>query len=354
MNLPIALPPLKRVLLLPVEKLYEFWMVRRRAWYMAHPEKRYRAPIPVISVGNISAGGTGKTPMAIWLLEHYLAQGKTPAYLSRGYGRKTSGYLQVSPGHRSRDVGDEALMVALRFPNLPIAVCESRTKGIQRLLETHHPDLIILDDAFQHLKVHRDLDLLLMDATRMPDQDYLLPGGRLREPLFALTHADALIVNKLPSELEWNQLSLRLAPWAKPIAGSSMKVTTLLDTKGTKHSPDTIQGKKAVLFSGLANNDSFHALVTSLGAEVIEHQTYPDHYAYRPGDFAAIAAMLNRNPEAIVLTTEKDLARSREDLPAEIAARLHAVVIGLSWMGEGMTNILSQLPLPSAQPDRLP
>ena len=102
------------ILLRPLEWLYRWVVGRRRRAFVAGRGGIYRAPVPIIVVRNITLGGTGKTPMAIWLLEHYLAQGKTPAYLSRGYGRKTSGYLQVSPGHRSRDVGDEALMVALR------------------------------------------------------------------------------------------------------------------------------------------------------------------------------------------------------------------------------------------------
>lgn len=337
----MILPPIKRILLFPFEKLYSTIVLRRRAWYEARPEKRYKAPVKVISVGNISMGGTGKTPFSMWLMEQAVAAGKRPAYLSRGYGRKTSGYLRIGEEMTAREAGDEALMVSRRFPDLPVAVCESRTEGIQRLLEEDAPDLIILDDAFQHLKVHRDLDLVLMDASRMPDEDYPLPGGRLREPLFALSKADALIVGKIQTEQDWNRIKVRLAPWGKPVYGSRMVPIALHSVEGEVTALPGMAGEQAILFSGLGNNASFRAMVSQLGMNVIHQFSYRDHQRYSASMIAEIRDMVEQYPEARILTSEKDLHRlAGISLPESLHARIQAVRIGLEWMGESPTALV--------------
>lgn len=337
----MILPPIKRILLFPFEKLYSTIVLRRRAWYEARPEKRYRAPVKVISVGNISMGGTGKTPFSMWLMEQAVAGGKRPAYLSRGYGRKTSGYLRIEEEMTARQSGDEALMVSRRFPDLPVAVCESRTEGIKRLVEDEAPDLIILDDAFQHLKVHRDLDLVLMDASRMPDEDYPLPGGRLREPLFSLSKADALIVGKIQTEQDWNRIRVRLAPWGKPVFGSRIVPTALESVKREIAELPGMAGEEAILFSGLGNNASFRAMVSQLGLNVLHHFSYRDHQQYTPSMIADIHQMAQKYPKARILTSEKDLNRLPEtSLPAELATRIQAIQIGLEWLGDSPTALV--------------
>lgn len=336
------LPPTKRILLFPLEKLYTSITGWRRRWYERHPEKRYKAPVRVISVGNLSMGGTGKTPMTIWLMEYYLSQGLRPAYLSRGYGRKTSGYFLVNSQHRSEEVGDEALMVARRFPDLSVAVCESRTTGMKQLVANIQPDIIILDDAFQHLKVHRDLDLVLMDATRMPDEDFPLPGGKLRESLFVLSKADALIVNRVESEQHWNQLKLRLAPWNKPIAGTMTRAIGLMNLEGEFESLPGLAGKSAILFSGLGNNASFRLLVTLLGVQVLHHHTFRDHHRYSPADLSEIDRVAAQHPEAMILTSEKDLVRLiGMDIPSRLSNNIQAVVIGLEWLEQIPDDLLA-------------
>lgn len=336
------LPPVKRILLFPLEKVYTAITSWRRRWYEGHPEQRYKAPVQVISVGNLSMGGTGKTPMAIWLMEYYLAKGLRPAYLSRGYGRKTSGYLLVESTQSARQVGDEALMVARRFPDLPVAVCESRTEGMKRLVADIQPDIIILDDAFQHLKVHRDLDLILMDATRMPDEDYPLPGGRLREALFVLSKADAFVINRVESEQHWSQLTLRLAPWSKPIAGTMTKATGLMDLEGEINPLPGLAGTSAILFSGLGNNASFRLLVTLLGVRVIQHMTFRDHHRYSPADLTEINRLITQHPEALLLTSEKDLVRLIGiEVPSQLAQKVKAVVIGLEWLEQIPEDLLA-------------
>lgn len=336
------LPPTKRILLFPLEKVYTAITSWRRRWYEGHPEKRYKAPVPVVSVGNLSMGGTGKTPMAIWLLEYYIAKGLRPAYLSRGYGRKTSGFMLVDSTQSARQVGDEALMVARRFPKLPVAVCESRTEGMKRLVADIQPDIIILDDAFQHLKVHRDLDLILMDATRMPDEDYPLPGGRLRESLFALSKADAFVINRVESEQHWNGVKLRLGPWARPVAGTMTTATGLMNLDGEIRPLPGLAGKSAILFSGLGNNASFRLLVTLLGVRVIQHQTFRDHHRYSPVDLREISSLITQHPEALLLTSEKDLVRLiGMEVPSQLAQKAEAVVIGLEWLEQIPEDLLA-------------
>lgn len=323
-----------RLLTFPFVTLYGGWMKGRRTWYQHHPDRRYRAPVPVISVGNISTGGTGKTPLAMWLISHCLDQGFRPAYLSRGYGRRTRGYLRVNPAMSSAETGDEALMVSRRFPDSLVAVCESRKTGMKRLMKEGNPDLIILDDAFQHLRACRDLDLVLLDATRMPDEDHLLPRGRLREPLFTLSVADMLLVNRVESVEAWRALQLRLSPWAKPVLGTQVKAAWIQAPDGQKSNMAQWQGQSVVLFSGLGNNASFHRVATDAGMVVVAHVCFGDHHVYRPRDERRIGDALRAFPTAKLLTTEKDKARLHLQAGSDsfFQSRLFTLYLDLVWL----------------------
>lgn len=341
------LPPLSRLLLLPLEKLFEAVVRARRAWYLRHPERRYLAPVPVVSIGNLSVGGSGKTPMAIWLMEQAQAMGYRPAYLSRGYGRTTKGFRSVSPASRASEVGDEALMVARRFPQLPVAVCESREQGIRRLLEQASPGLILLDDAFQHLAVHRQLDLVLIDAGRLPDEDAVMPAGRLREPLSSLQFADFLLLTKIPDEPAWKRLAFRFQPWGKPLAGSGIAYQSLMDLAG-RHQPwPDLRGQEAILVSALASNDSFRKAMEAQGLTILHHQTHRDHRPFQYADAEALSRLASAHPQAWLLTTEKDLMRWLDlpGLPEPLPQRLRAACMGLHWWGgeETISRALKEL-----------
>jgi tetraacyldisaccharide 4'-kinase len=303
----------------------------RNARYDQGQRPIYHAPLPIVSVGNISAGGTGKTPFAEYLLRLYAGQGARVAYLSRGYGRKSKGYLRVAPeAGDAQSFGDEALQVGSKFPHLPVAVCEDRKTGIERLLqEAPKPELVVLDDAFQHRKVARNLDLLMIDANRLPDEDRLLPAGRLREPISGLSRSDFLIVNKLSDPERIPALKARLQAWQKPMAFCRPILSEIRD--GTSGQLLTWQPKRhrmgAVLFSGLGNNPFFQQQVKEWGIEPVAALSFPDHHRYRRRDLAKIARTFHHHSEKsanfdsfLLLTTEKDHYRLKGNPATQMLA----------------------------------
>ena len=298
-----------RLLLLPFSWLYGLILAIRRKLYTWGYFKAYRAPIPVISVGNISTGGTGKTPVAAYILS-YLSQKNIPAaYLSRGYGRKTKGYLRVDP-HKGNSLqyGDEALQIAHQFPELPVAVCEQRAVGIQQLLLETDVQVIVLDDAFQHLAVARDLNLVVMDAQRLPDQDFILPAGNLRESRSTLKKADFFIINKLSHETQLSEIERRLTKWGKEMAFCRPAFHDVRTFDGEIYPLNNDQPVYA--FAGIGNPRYFFDQLGTQGFQLKGVTAFPDHHDYQAREFASILADLG--PETILLTTEKDYYRLKD------------------------------------------
>lgn len=299
----------------------------------------YQAPIPIISVGNLSVGGTGKTPMAEYLLRQLLAKGKQVAYLSRGYGRKTKGYRLVNPAHDTvQTVGDEALQVALKFPDISVVVCEDRAVGIERLLAERPVKLLVLDDAFQHRKVARDLDLVMIDAQRLPTQDAVLPQGRLREPIKGLNRADFLIVNRVSNADEITLIKSELAQFSKPISfcQPQMQGVQAFGKAGVQNLSQ-LQGQKVVVFSGIGNHGYFVEQIRQTGAQIIAEKAFRDHYNYKDQDIELLSNLCSE--DAILLTTEKDYCRLRGRVSGD---RWHYVPIRLHWW-EGEAEVLDAL-----------
>jgi tetraacyldisaccharide 4'-kinase len=239
---------------------------------------------PVISVGNLSAGGSGKTPFVIALGELLHARGISFDMLSRGYGRKTSGTLVVEPGGNAVDFGDEPLLVARRL-GVPVIVGESRYKAGRLAEQKFESQLHLLDDGFQHRSLARDFDIVLM--TERDFGDKLLPLGRLREPLSSLARADAVV---LPSGLAADHPALR----QKPI----WRIERQLVLPTLPHSP--------VVFCGIARPEQFFAQVRAAGVTPAAEVTFRDHHGYDVGDIKTLIDARRDLPGDGFLTTEKD------------------------------------------------
>lgn len=311
--------------LLPLAWVYGVIMQMRNFAYDRGWKRAFKVDVPVISIGNITIGGTGKTPMAEFLLANLLEMGLKPAYLSRGYGRKTKGFRRVEPAAGDAIAfGDEALQVAMRYPEVPVAVCEDRVVGARQLLGNHPIDILILDDAFQHRRIHRDLDIVMIDATRPPLKDAVLPAGRLREPRGGLKRADTLVLTKFQDAAAADRLQLELQG-----RFPTVQVTAFAMTPKTVHpffanTPaieglDSLRGRTVVAFSGLGNNGHFRSTLASLGAEVTAFLAFPDHHVYNAHDMDKILGAVKAQPEnkgkfapALILTTEKDFFRLKE------------------------------------------
>ncbi|MEL7534540.1 MAG: tetraacyldisaccharide 4'-kinase [Bacteroidota bacterium] len=326
-------------LLAPFARLYGGIMSWRNRAYDQRRKQIYQAPIPIISVGNLSVGGTGKTPMAEYILRELSQKGQKVAYLSRGYGRKTKGYRLVKPEHDTvQTVGDEALQVAMKFPEIPVVVCEDRASGIVRLLAERSVEILVLDDAFQHRKVARDFDLVMIDAQRLPTQDAVLPRGRLREPIQGLHRADMLLINRVSKQTQIEAIQKALSAFKKPMAFCQPQMQGVQAFgEAAVQDLSQLQGQKVVVFSGIGNHDYFVQQIRALGAEVIAEKAFRDHYNYRARDIMDLQALCQEG--AILLTTEKDFCR----LKAKVSGKAwHYVPIKLQWW-EGEEKITEEL-----------
>lgn len=274
----------------------------------------YHLSRPVISIGNLSLGGTGKTPFALFLIEYLQASGYKVGYVSRGYRRSTRGPQEVrldSP-HPARLYGDEATQVKLRHPDLPTFVGENRFLASQKLLEKY-PDtqILLLDDAFQHRRIYRDIDILLIDLAKPAWKDWLFPLGTLREPLRNYQRAHLLILNQKHATDKKVHIPLRSRPTARFI----YELQDLWHPRKEPLPVDSLRYKPILAFCGIARPDSFKLAIQSIPAYIVGFLAYPDHHYYTEGDLSAIRKRFRRfekklsMKELLLLTTEKDFAR---------------------------------------------
>lgn len=280
---------------------------------------------PIICVGNITVGGTGKTPTAEMIIDTMRPIYKV-ALLSRGYGRRTKGYREVTLDSSYRDVGDEPLQIKLKFPEILVVVCEKRVEAIRRI-EAEHPEinLIVMDDGFQHRHVDPRINVVVLDYTRPFLEDDFLPAGSLRDNLSSLYRAHYFIVTKCPKDMQ--PLDQRM--WRKDlqlVAYQKIYFTRVVPTVAMPlfNTPNSLkQGDKVIVMSGIGNPKPFVKGVRKY-YDVVENLVYPDHHVYTVEDIENIVSCIKKHPDAMLLTTEKDavkLRRSRR-VPDLIRERL--------------------------------
>ncbi|NTW49656.1 MAG: tetraacyldisaccharide 4'-kinase [Chlorobiales bacterium] len=280
--------------------------------------KSWQSPVPVVSIGNISAGGAGKTPFSDWIVKYYLSQGKRVAIVSRGYKRETSGGVLVSDGKRifvsSREAGDEPMMLAQKNPAAIVVVSEKRRDGIEEILSRFAdalPDVIVLDDAYQHRQVARDLNLLVIHAEKSPFSDALLPLGRLREPLREISRADMVLLSKISPRANVPELLKNLAPFGKPVVKSRIKIVGLRSFFSDALIPlgDPSLQTSAFAFSGIADPKNFMETLEQAGLFVAHYKHFSDHYTYTEKDIDLVTEEVVQHKLNLIVTTEKDYHR---------------------------------------------
>jgi tetraacyldisaccharide 4'-kinase len=264
-----------------------------------------------IVVGNLSAGGTGKTPFVLWLLSRYSERGQL-AVLSRGYGRETQGFMEVNASANAMQCGDEPLLIKQRFPQSPVYVCEDRIIGAEGILKLN-PEIntLILDDAFQHRKFKPGLSILLTTWGNPFVDDWYLPSGNLRDWKGAYHRADIIVVTKCPKELEqdeavkWRE-KLSLSPQQK-LAFTSISYGSSRPLFGKGIEPRS----KIILVSGIADPKPFEQHCKDK-FEVLKHFKFQDHHAFKASDIARILNSIGSFGEPVgIVTTEKDATRLR-------------------------------------------
>lgn len=310
-------------------------------------------PVPVVSVGNLTLGGTGKTPVVILLTEWLLAQGRRVAILSRGYRRMSrEPFLVVSDGERLMagplEAGDEPFLMAQRCSKAIVAVGADRYALGQWILDRFSVDCVVLDDGFQHLGLHRDENLLLIDATDVEGLQAVVPAGRLREPLRAATRATAILVTRANNRTDVDRVLRQLGDLAQSLPDVS-QVTfrpegLISVTTQEWRSGDWCAGKTAILCSGVGHAGSFRPVAEAMGLRVLEEVVFPDHHRYTAAEVDGLRVKAHATQAELVVTTEKDAGRLAVLLkPADSwwAVRLSTqVILGEERLRQRLSNCL--------------
>jgi tetraacyldisaccharide 4'-kinase len=304
----------------------------RRVLYASGILRSESLPRPVVSIGNLAVGGSGKTPHVMFLASWLAGRGVKVAILSRGYGRRSRGVVWVSHGEGpvvSASVGgDEPVLLAASLPGVPVLVAESRVEAGRECLRRRQVDAFLLDDGYQHLSLRRDADILLVDAGRGLGNRRTLPLGPLREPPRSARFADALIVTKCACLSEGEAVAGGIPfPAGRPRACTRLAPRSVVDRCG-KETPLPASVEEVTAFSGLARNDSFSGTLREAGYVVRKFIGFGDHHAYRPRDVERILAAAGGMP---VMTTEKDMVRFPADLKFEVKALRVGVEFLSGW-----------------------
>lgn len=317
--------------LAPLAWAYEA-AVRARNRRYDRPGATQRVSLPVLSVGNLVVGGTGKTPTVAWLASRLVATGARPAIVSRGYGgRAGRGPLLVSVGDgprcAARVCGDEPFLLARTVRGAVVIVGADRLHGAE-LARAHGAGSVVLDDGFQHRRLARDLDIVLLDAEQPFGNGRLLPAGPLREPLEALARADVLVLTRarearVPPEV---QSAVEAHRPGIPVLRASFRRVGFVDAAGLPVDAP----RRAVAFCGIARPASFRTELEAAGVEIAWFRTFADHHPFRARELRALADAARR-AEGRLVTTEKDLARLAATWPgdpagAPLALRIELVV----------------------------
>ena len=319
-----------------------YWTLRlRHRLYDKGILKSSSSPVPTICVGNITVGGTGKTPhteMLIRILQEIPSwKGKHIAVLSRGYKRKSKGFLIVEADGTADRYGDEPLQIKRKFPEITVAVDKDRNHGCEMLSRqstgskgnrTPAADIIILDDAFQHRAIKAGVSIVLIDCGRPVFNDHLIPVGRLRDLPERIDAADIIIVTKCPKDMNGWQKST----WAEALGLDNYDAASCSGTAAdgkTRHlffttisycAPEAVfpegdyrylYSKRLILFSGIANDSPLVSYLRDT-YKIVSHFNFPDHHKFTRGDIRTIRNAAEEFPTSVIMTTEKDSQRMRD------------------------------------------
>ena len=347
--------------LLPLSWCYGLGVGFRNLLFEMGVLKSRSFKVPVISVGNITVGGTGKTPHVEYLIR-LLKDHLNVAVLSRGYKRKSHGFVLAGKDTTMWDIGDEPYQMKQKFPDITMAVDSKRTRGIQKLIDGEagkEIDVILLDDAFQHRYVKPGINILLVDYHRLVIYDKLLPAGRLREPVKSKDRADVVIVTKCPKDMKPMEFrvitkAMKLYPYQrlffstheydapKPVFPDlsnreSIESLGVIDSMGVLESLDPLSplaGKNILLLTGIASPEQMVQDLTPVTPN-ISTLTFGDHHAFRPKDIRRINERFSALPDPkLIITTEKDATRLEavEGLSDEVKSHLYTLPIHMTIM----------------------
>lgn len=285
--------------LLPAATIYEA-IIRRRNRHFDDARNSRRAAVPVLSVGNLTTGGTGKTPIVIVVCRMLAALGARPAILTRGYGA------------RAGETADEVREFGLALPDVPVVVNRDRVAGAAEAVRAHGASVCVLDDGFQHRRLARELDVVVIDALDPFGRDALLPAGRLREPVESLRRAGVIVVNRA------NQVSGgRIEQIRAKIAASGATAPVLLARVVGEKATFPPAGEPVIAVAGIGNPQTFVRLLGEAGVSMREFLVFDDHHLYSAADVREIVATARQAGGASVVTTRKDWVKLSQVWPSD-------------------------------------
>jgi tetraacyldisaccharide 4'-kinase len=344
-----------RSLLLPMVPLYGAGIAIRNWLFDIGILSSKDVGVPVISVGNLSSGGSGKTPLVELLAKRLTLAGKKVAIVSRGYKRESSGTLVVSNGTvqcaEASAAGDEPAQMAAKLMGAVVIVDERRVRGATYAIEKFGSNVVILDDGFQHRYLRRNLDIVVLPVAEIEESGWMLPAGNRREPMSCIKRASLIAVSRCESVEQFQKAKGVVQKWTgKPVIGLMTKVGAFRRA-GSRFSVDLggIRGKSAVVFSGIGSPESFRRTLNSLGLDVRESIDFPDHHMFRESELKNLEMRLRESGADFCVTTEKDVARLTtprkefksflENVPLFYVEIEHAMIAGETELNERIDNL---------------
>jgi tetraacyldisaccharide 4'-kinase len=312
---------LMKGVLSPLGAFYGLGNLLHRLAYSSGLARKHKMPVPVISVGNITVGGTGKTPVVISIAQYFIQRGIKTAIISRGYKRPSNqGVVVVGNGRSNfQDVsvsGDEPMLIAQSVPEAVVLSSPDRVSACKKAISEFDCKLIILDDGFQHYRLERDIDIVLIDYNDDLQNDSLLPAGRLREQLSALKRASHVVITKVPEVPDQKKIRDLRFLIVECAPASDIRICRIIPKQwrnvsgGNETLPlNALRGRATLAFSGIARPKSFNNTLRDLGLTVIAQRFFPDHHWYQAGDLANLRSMLKESDADCFVTTAKDAVK---------------------------------------------
>jgi tetraacyldisaccharide 4'-kinase len=337
-------------LLQPLTAAFRVGVALRQAGYRHGWLKSKRLARPVVSVGNLTVGGTGKTPLVACVAKILLRRGWKPSILTRGYGRNSKAKLIIVPPGTGRrvdasEIGDEPALLVRTLPEVPLLVCADRFSGGQAAEERFNVDAHILDDGFQHWALARDVDVLSLDATQTLSDGRLLPAGRQREPLSALRRAQIVVVTRTesadPQPLE--ALVLKSHPAARIFRSRTGLLSWEDAISGEAVAVDQIRLQNAAAFCGLGNPRAFFSDLRRWGFNLVAEDAFPDHHVYTDGEIRRLVARAREKGATTLLTTGKDAVKFRSDWKTQLPILACEIETQIADAGEFERTLLTYL-----------
>lgn len=337
----------RNILLYPLSVIYGFITGFRNFLYNHGILSTTEFPIPVICVGNITVGGTGKTPHTEYLAE-LLRKDFSVATLSRGYKRETKDFRIATPSSTVKEIGDEPLQIFRKFPDIMVTVDRNRVNGVRKIMDVASAtDVIILDDGYQHRSITPGFSILLSDFERPIMRDHMLPYGNLREDKSNMSRADVILITKCPKNLSPIQRRLIVKEIGKPayqnLFFTSLSYKAPLPVFGNNEIDTSYfdltkcAGSSIILLTGIANPKPMKEYLQKFFIEIIE-LTYPDHYSFNDQDISTITSAYNDLSASAkyIMTTEKDAMRLREfsNIEEPVKSALFYVPVGISFLND--------------------